>query len=159
MSGRNKKLVCSRGGSKASATSKMEHFVIIVSGRKPLTIIAKQSILHVAEALDPSLLNFNYDSIVERRKIWDILLPTNCQTLWIGLSHDWWESKKKIVRYLSFNNHFLLMLMKLKLGLRNKDLVFWFKIKPMADYRIFWSWLSILAEYLQYLIVRSEKEI
>ena len=55
MSGRNKKLVCNRGGSKASATSKMEHFVIIVNGRKPLTIIAKQSILH-------------YDSIVERRK-------------------------------------------------------------------------------------------
>lgn len=46
---------------------------------------------------------------------------------------------KKIVRYLSFNNHLLLMLMKLKLGLRNKDLVFWFQIKPMADYRIFWG--------------------
>ena len=36
-------------------TSKMERFVIIVNGWKPLTIITKRSILDVAAALDPSL--------------------------------------------------------------------------------------------------------
>ena len=40
------------GGSRAAATSKMERFVIIVKGSKPLTIITKRSILDVAVALD-----------------------------------------------------------------------------------------------------------
>ena len=44
-----------RGGSRAAATSKMEHFVIIVNGLQPLTIITKRSILDVAAALDPPL--------------------------------------------------------------------------------------------------------
>ena len=45
-----------RGGSRAAATSKMEHFVIIVNGFQSLTIITKRSILDVAAALDPPLL-------------------------------------------------------------------------------------------------------
>ena len=45
-----------RGGSRPAATSKMERFVIIVNGWKPLTIITKRSILHVVAALDPPLL-------------------------------------------------------------------------------------------------------
>ena len=44
-----------RGGSRTAATSKMEHFVIIVNGWKPLTIITKSSILDVATVLDPPL--------------------------------------------------------------------------------------------------------
>ena len=38
-----------------AATSKMDHFVIIVNGSKPLTIITKRSILDVAAVLDPPL--------------------------------------------------------------------------------------------------------
>ena len=45
-----------RSGSRAAVTSKMEHFVIIVSGFQPLTIITKHSISDVAAALDPPLL-------------------------------------------------------------------------------------------------------
>ena len=45
-----------RGGSRTAATSKMESFVIIVNGWKPLTIIIKCSILDVAAALDPPLI-------------------------------------------------------------------------------------------------------
>ena len=45
-----------RSGSRAAVTSKMEHFVIIVSGFQPLTFITKRSILDVAAALDPSLV-------------------------------------------------------------------------------------------------------
>ena len=41
-----------RGGSRAAITSKMERFVIIVNGWKPLTIITTCSILDVAAALD-----------------------------------------------------------------------------------------------------------
>ena len=44
-----------RGGSRTAATSKMEHFVIIVNGWKPLTIIINSSILDVAAVLDPPL--------------------------------------------------------------------------------------------------------
>ena len=44
------------GGSRASATSKMECFVIIVNDFQPLTIITKHSILDVAAALDLPLV-------------------------------------------------------------------------------------------------------
>ena len=44
-----------RGGSRTAATSKMEHFVIIVNGWKPLTVITKSSIWDVATVLDPPL--------------------------------------------------------------------------------------------------------
>ena len=45
-----------RGGSRTTATSKMEHFVTIVNGFKPLTIITKRSIMDVAAVLDPPLV-------------------------------------------------------------------------------------------------------
>ena len=45
-----------RGGSRTSATSKVELFLIIVNGWKPLTIISKTSTLDVAEDLDPPLI-------------------------------------------------------------------------------------------------------
>ena len=45
-----------RGGPKTAAKSKLEHFVIIVNGWKPLTIITKSSILIVAAVLDPQLV-------------------------------------------------------------------------------------------------------
>ena len=44
-----------RGGSRTAATSKFKHFVIIVNGFQPLTIITKSSILNVAVILDPPL--------------------------------------------------------------------------------------------------------
>ena len=53
-------LVHTRGGSRTSATSKMEHFVIIVNGFQPLTIITKRSILDVAAVLAPSLEAVNF---------------------------------------------------------------------------------------------------
>ena len=43
------------GGSRTAATPKMERFVTIVNGWKPLTIITKHSILDVWAALDQSL--------------------------------------------------------------------------------------------------------
>ena len=42
-------------GSRTATTSKMELFVIIVNGWKPLAIITKCSILDVAAVLDPPL--------------------------------------------------------------------------------------------------------
>ena len=47
--------VFNRGGTRTAATSKMEHFVIIVNDWKPLTIITKRFILDVAAVLDPPL--------------------------------------------------------------------------------------------------------
>ena len=43
-----------------AATSKMEHFVIIINDWKPLSIITKRSILDAAAALDPSLDSDRY---------------------------------------------------------------------------------------------------
>ena len=45
-----------RGESRTAATSKMEHFVIIVNGFQPLTIITKCSILDIAAVLDSPLI-------------------------------------------------------------------------------------------------------
>ena len=47
-----------RDGPRDAATSKMECFVIIANGSKPLNIITKHSILDVVAALDPSLVAF-----------------------------------------------------------------------------------------------------
>ena len=47
-----------RSGSRTAATSKVDLFVIIVNGWKPLTIITKSSTLDVAAVLDPPLLTF-----------------------------------------------------------------------------------------------------
>ena len=44
-----------RGRSRTGATSKMEHFAIIVNSWKSLTIITNSSILDVAAVLDPPL--------------------------------------------------------------------------------------------------------
>ena len=45
-----------RGGSRTAATSKTQHFVIIVNGFQLLTITTKRSVLNVAAVLDPPLL-------------------------------------------------------------------------------------------------------
>ena len=44
-----------RSGSRTAATSKIEHFVIIVNSFQLLTIITKRSILDVGAVLDPPL--------------------------------------------------------------------------------------------------------
>ena len=49
-------MLITRVGSRTTATSKMEHFVIVVNGCKPLTITTKCSILDVAGVLDPPLI-------------------------------------------------------------------------------------------------------
>ena len=49
------RLISSQTGSRTTATSKMECYVIVVNGWKSLTIITKHSILDVAAALDPPL--------------------------------------------------------------------------------------------------------
>ena len=46
----------SRGGSRTATTSKMEGFVVIVNGQKPLTIFTKRSILDFAAVLHPPLV-------------------------------------------------------------------------------------------------------
>ena len=58
-----------RSGSRAAAASKMECFVIIVKGWKPLTIITKHSILNVAAALDPTLLYATPNESFRKRTI------------------------------------------------------------------------------------------
>ena len=69
--------ILSRGGSRTVATSKMEHFVIIVTGWKPLTIITKSSILDAATVLDPPLLS------------WDFFLQRNANWTLITLPRQW----------------------------------------------------------------------
>ena len=54
---KHKSKVINRSGSRTAATSKMEHFVIIVNnGWNPLIIITKSSILDTAAFVDPPLI-------------------------------------------------------------------------------------------------------
>ena len=54
---KHKSKVINRSGSRTAATSKMEHFVIIVNnGWNPLIIITKSSILDTTAFLDPPLI-------------------------------------------------------------------------------------------------------
>ena len=54
---KHKSKVINRSGPRTAATSKMEHFVIIVNnGWNPLIIITKSSILDTAAFLDPPLI-------------------------------------------------------------------------------------------------------
>ena len=57
-----------RGGSRSAATSKMERFVIIVDGWKPLTITTKRSILDVAAGLDPPLIIVNENDLQKKKR-------------------------------------------------------------------------------------------
>ena len=57
-----------RGGSGTTATSKTKHFVIIVNGWKPLTIITKSSILDVAAVLGPPLYILFQPNVMELNK-------------------------------------------------------------------------------------------
>ena len=58
-----------RGGSRAAATSRMEHFVVTVNGWKPLTIIRKSSILDVAAVIDLPLIDiFNASKFATQNK-------------------------------------------------------------------------------------------
>ena len=64
-----------RGGSRTAASSKMECFVIIVNGWKPLTITTKQSILDVAAGLDPPLLHFAKSTLQFLKIVRSVTLP------------------------------------------------------------------------------------
>ena len=58
-----------RGESRTAAISKMEHFVIIVNGFQPLTIITKRSILDVTAVLDPFLVPYK----IHYTRIWNVI--------------------------------------------------------------------------------------
>ena len=60
--------LATRGRSKATATSRMERFVIIVNGFQLLAIITKRSIWDVAVALDPPLATTGKVEISEKLK-------------------------------------------------------------------------------------------
>ena len=58
-----------RGGSRTAATCKVELFVIIVNGWKPVTIITKSSTLDVAAVLAPLLVTFGLSKLSCLKKI------------------------------------------------------------------------------------------
>ena len=62
-----------RSGSRTAATSKMERFVIIVNGWKPLANITMRSILDVAAVLDPTLIHLCVDSKTGVDPVWTVV--------------------------------------------------------------------------------------
>ena len=67
------------------------------------------------------------------------------------------DISKKVLNTLSIEDHLLVVLIKLKLGLFNKDISFRFKITEVMVSRIYRQWLPILASSLKFLIIWPEK--
>ena len=80
-----------RGGSWTAATSKIEHFVIIVNGWKPLTINTKSSILNVAAVLDR--LRWAPKEIKEIN-FWNIVISF-FETFLLPMSSEKWYNGEK----------------------------------------------------------------
>ena len=66
-------------------------------------------------------------------------------------------SVKQVLNTLSIEDHLLVVLIKFKLGLFNKDISFRFKIIEVMVSRIYRQWLPILASSLKFLIIWPEK--
>ena len=64
----------SRDGSRTAVTSKMEHFVIIVNGWKPLTIITKRSILDFAAVQDPPLQSIKVSNMSRSPSVMNMVI-------------------------------------------------------------------------------------
>ena len=72
-----------RGGSWTAATAKMERFVIIVNGSKPLTIITKRSILDVAAVLyQPLTVVDDFLTKIQWQKNQTIFLDHEIKQIW-----------------------------------------------------------------------------
>ena len=125
------KLMISRGESRVAATSKMEHFMKIVNGWKPLTVITKHSILDVTAALDPPLI-----SITRKVSLWD--RPCCCNML----NYD----ADKIPK--SYNNIYWFSVIDRKnrgwLLLQTLNLVTEVKSKSSIFKQIAWRFLKLL---------------
>lgn len=94
---------------------------------------------------DPDLVNF-YTG-----------LPNSDTYLWfLSLFKD---EIKYICKTLILEDHLLLILMKLKLGLLNKDLAFRFKVTQQVISRIYRRWLPLIAETCKHLIVWPERSV
>ena len=65
-------------------------------------------------------------------------------------------SKPGPERKLSLQQEFLLVLMKLRLGLMLKDLVFRFQVSPGKVSQIFITWIKFLSKELSVLIIWPE---
>ena len=85
-------LITSRGGSRTVATSKMDHFVIIVNCWKPLTIITKSFILDVVAVLDLLLVSSkeNLEIQVSSCSIKNENLLNIVKLLWININNDFY---------------------------------------------------------------------
>ena len=63
-----------------------------------------------------------------------------------------------IVQHFGYRNHLFLVLMKLKLGLMNRDLAIRFNLNEAKVSKIFWKWIKPLAILLKNLIVCLDRE-
>ena len=83
---------------------------------------------------------------------------------YVGVSVEvfkWIQSliKGKVKKFckLTFADHLLIVIIKLRLGLFNKDLSYRFGVKPFYISRIFRSWVKVLSKELVCFIVWPEK--
>ena len=135
-----------RCGSRVAATSKMEHFVMIVNDFQPLTIITKPSILDVAAALDPPL-------VVVNRRLYIFKYWISIELCRIPSFLKFTDDFESILLFLPFPEGHLLgphrstvHSLKLLNEKRQLLLIFWFK-KLFARNKNRWSILPWIEVY------------
>ena len=101
-------------------------------------------------------LKFGYNSLSDKEvNFYTSLTPQ----LFLWILQKVSTMVKPVVKSLSMQDHLLLVLMKLRLGLLNKDLAFRFNISETTVSRILHQWIPQLATCLKCLIVRPEKDV
>ena len=124
-----------RGGSRTAATSKMERFVMIVNGWKPLTIITKSyhKALHLGCCSSPRSASGNGCHI----SINTLNLPIKLATIWF----------KFMKHFLNMFNDGSFKLEKLSFYF-NKSLRLWLELKEIRIKPVEWQVLLLLVKIL-----------
>ena len=102
---------------------------------------------------------FGYNSIVGDKKM--LIFYTGLQSFFV---FNWivkiFTKKVKIVKSdKTFNDHLLIVLMKLRLGISNKDLAFRFLLTESSVSRILREWVPVLACGMKQLIIWPSREV
>lgn len=116
-------------------------------------IKCERSLRNENEALKEQLKKqrFCYENIDDNNLGFYTGLPSVAIFVWLLciLKHK----VKSVTKFLSFQDHLLVILMKLRLGLLNKDLALRFNVSEPVLSKIIRNWLPLLAKVLSPLII------
>ena len=101
-------------------------------------------------------LKFSYNNLNEKEvNFYTSLTPS----LFLWVLQKISPNVKSVVQILSFQDHLLMILMKIRLGCLNKDLAFRFSVSEATVSRILHQWIPKVASSLKCLIIWPENDV